>query len=168
MAVLKGEVVNQFTADRLGSTTSSVSSATAAWRLSSPSLSSTHEPPPNPVAPSRLGVPSSKVHFMAVGGACSPLINLNRTPVAGESLSGHNKTPYTAPRRIYPMRPTWFGQMPTQPTVDEVLPWSSPFVHFHLLSWHGHSLVGRHLGRRRRLRDDRRGDSTWAGMQHRR
>jgi hypothetical protein len=34
MAVLKGEVVNQFTADRLGSTVSSVFSATAAWRPS--------------------------------------------------------------------------------------------------------------------------------------
>jgi hypothetical protein len=138
VAMLKGEVVNQFTVNHIGSTTSPVSSTTAAWRPSSPSLSSTHEPPPNLAVVSRLGVPSPEVHFMVVGGMCSAVIDLNRTPVAGESSSGHNKTPRARALEDLPDAADRFRQMPTQPMVDEVLPWSSPFVPFHLLSWHGH------------------------------
>jgi hypothetical protein len=69
VSMLKGEVVNQFTVDQLGFTASSVSSAMVARLPASLALSSTHEPPPNPAAPSRLGVPSPEMHFMAAGGA---------------------------------------------------------------------------------------------------
>jgi hypothetical protein len=122
VAMLKCEAVNQFTADHLGSTASSVSSAMAAWHPSSPSLSSTHEPPPNPAAPSRLGVPSSEVHFMVAGGGFSPIIDLNRTPLVSESLSGYSKTPRACAPEDLPDAAGLFGPMPTQPMVDKVLP----------------------------------------------
>jgi hypothetical protein len=122
VAMLKCEVVNQFTADHLGSTASSVSSAMAAWHPSSPSLSSTHEPPPNPAAPSRLGVPSSEVHIMVAGGGCSPIIDLNRTPLVSESSSGYSKTPRACAPEDLPDAADQFGPMPTQPMVDKVLP----------------------------------------------
>jgi hypothetical protein len=138
MAMLRGEVLNQFTADQLGSTASSVSSVTPTWRPASPALSLMHELPPNPAAPSWLGVPSPKMYFMAAGGACLPVINLNHMHVAGESSLGHIKTPRARAPEDLPDAADLFGQMPTQPMVDEVLPWSSPFVYFHLLSWHGH------------------------------
>jgi hypothetical protein len=66
-------------------------------------------------------------------GACLPVM-----PVAGESSSGHIKTPRARAPEDLPDTANLFGQMPMQPMVDEVLPWSSPFVHFHLLHWHGH------------------------------
>jgi hypothetical protein len=60
IAMLKGEVVTQFSADQFGSTTSSVLSTAAGWyRPASLALSSTREPAPQPAAPSRLGVPMS-------------------------------------------------------------------------------------------------------------
>jgi hypothetical protein len=49
LAMLKGEVVNQFTADQLGSTASSVSSALAGWQHpASPTMSSTTSRLPKP------------------------------------------------------------------------------------------------------------------------
>jgi hypothetical protein len=90
-------VVTQFTANQFGSTASSVSSAAAGWhRLASSALSSMHEPPPQPSGQSCLGVPMSPLsvmQFTAGGGAFQPVIDLNRTPVADETLSGHIKTP---------------------------------------------------------------------------
>jgi hypothetical protein len=101
VAMLKGEVVNQFTADQLGSTTSSVSSVMAGWQRP---------------APSWLGVPtlpSSEMHFMVAGGAYSPVIDLNRMPVGGETSSGHNKAPRARAAKDLPDASDLFGQMPT-------------------------------------------------------
>jgi hypothetical protein len=131
VAMLKGEVVNQFIADQVASTTSSVSFAMV--------LSSTHEQPPHPVAPSWLGVPTSpspEMHSMAAGGACPPFIDLNRTLVLGESSSWHNKAPQARAVEDLPKASDLFGQMAMQPMVDEVLPWSSSFVRLHLSSHH--------------------------------
>jgi hypothetical protein len=142
VAMLKGEVVNQFTTDHLGSTAKSVSSMdTISQRPVSLAMSLMHEPPPQPAALSRLGVltsPSSEMQFMAAGGAFPPAIDLNRMPVAGESSSGHNKDPRARAAEDLPDAFDLFGQMPTQPMVDEVLPWSSPLVCLHRLSCHGH------------------------------
>jgi hypothetical protein len=91
--MLKGEVETQFTTDHFCSTASSVSSATGGWRPALSALSSMHEPPPQPIAPSRLGVPKSEVQFIAGGVMFQPIIVLNRTPVAGETSLGHSKTP---------------------------------------------------------------------------
>jgi hypothetical protein len=56
VAMLKGEVVAQFTADQFGSTASSVLSVAARWhRPASSALSSMHEPPHQPAASSHLG-----------------------------------------------------------------------------------------------------------------
>jgi hypothetical protein len=95
IAMLKGEVVTQFTADQFGSTASSVSSTVEGWhRSASLVLSSTGEPPPEPIAPSRLDVSTSlEVQFMTGSGAFQPVIDLNRTPVAGDTSSGHSKAP---------------------------------------------------------------------------
>jgi hypothetical protein len=97
VAMLKGEVVNQYTADHLGSTANSVSSVVAGWlHPTLPALSSMHQPPPQPALPSRLGVPMSptpEMQFMAGGGMFQPIIDLNRTPIAGETSSWHSKAP---------------------------------------------------------------------------
>jgi hypothetical protein len=151
VAMLKGEVVTQFTADQFGSTASSVLSTVEGWhRSASPALSSTGEPPPEPVAPSCLDMPtSSEVQFMAGGGAFQPVIDLNRTLVAGDTSPGHSKAPRACSMEDLPDATDLFGQMPTQPMGDEVLPWSSTLVHWHCLSRHNHyQYAGRHSGQR--------------------
>jgi hypothetical protein len=66
---------------------------------------------------------------MAGGGAFQPVIDLNRTPVAGDTSSRHNKAPRARAIEDLPDTDDLFGQMPTQPMGDEVLPWSSTLVH---------------------------------------
>jgi hypothetical protein len=84
--MLKGGLVNQFTADQLGSTSISMLSTTAAWQC--PALSflfCTHELPPHPATMSHLCMPTSpsmEMHSMAADGAYPPFINLSHTPVA--------------------------------------------------------------------------------------
>jgi hypothetical protein len=127
--MLKGEVVTQFVAHHFGSTASSVSSAAAGWyRPVSSALYSTREPAPQPAAPSHLSVPkSSDMQFMGGRGAFQPVIDLNRTPVAGDTSSGHSKAPRVRATEDLPDAAVLFGQMPTQPKGDEVLhgllPW---------------------------------------------
>jgi hypothetical protein len=125
--MLKGEVVTQFTADQFGSTASSMSSVVAGWyRPASPGLSSRREPAAQPAPPSRLGVLTSpEVQFMAGGDVFQPVIDLNRTPVVGDTSSGHSKAPRARAPADLPDATGLFGQMPTQPMGDEVLPWSS-------------------------------------------
>jgi hypothetical protein len=122
VAMLKGEVLNQFTVDQLGSTATLVSSVMVARRPASSALSSTHKPPPNLVAPSRLGVPSPEMHFRAAGAKYPPVNDLNCMPVAGETSFGHNKAPRAHTPEDLPDAFHLFGQMPTHPMVDEVLP----------------------------------------------
>jgi hypothetical protein len=151
VAMLKDKVVTQFTADQFGSTASSVSSMVEGWHHSaSPTLSSTGEPPPKPIAPSRLDVPtSSEVQFIAGSGVFQPVIDLNRTPIAGDTSSGHSKAPRVCAMEDLPDATDLLGQMPTQPMGDEVLPWSSTLVHWHCLTRHNHyQYAGRHLGQR--------------------
>jgi hypothetical protein len=90
IAMLKSEVVTQFATDQFGSTASSVSSAAGWQRPASSALSSTREPPSQSVVLSCLGVPTAST---ADGGAFQPIIDLNRTPVAGDTTSGHSKAP---------------------------------------------------------------------------
>jgi hypothetical protein len=125
--MLKGEVVTQFTTDQFGSTAISMSSTVAGWYCPASSvLSSMCEPAAQPAAPSRLGVPTyPEVQFMADGGALQSVIDLNRTPIAGDTSSGHSKAPRARAPEDLPDMADLFGQMPTQPTGDEVLPWSS-------------------------------------------
>jgi hypothetical protein len=119
VTMLKSEVVIQFTGDQFGSTASSVSSAARWQRPASPALSSTREPPSQSAAPSRLGVPAE---FAVDGGAFQPVIGLNRTPVAGDASSGHSKAPRARAADDLPDAADLFGQMPSQPMFDEVLP----------------------------------------------
>jgi hypothetical protein len=125
--MLKGELVTQFTTNQFGSTASSVSTAAASWYLPvSPALSLMREPAAQPAAPSRLGVPTSlEVEFMAGRGAFQPSIDLNRTPVAGDTSSRNSKAPQARALEDLPDMADLFGQMPTQPLGDKVLPWSS-------------------------------------------
>jgi hypothetical protein len=67
------------------------------------------------------------MQFMAGGGVFQPVIDLSRTPAAGETSSGHNKTPRARATEDLPDAADLFGQMPTQPTGDEVLSLSSTF-----------------------------------------
>jgi hypothetical protein len=101
-----------------------VSSAAGSWqRPASPALSSTREPPSQAAATSRLGVlAASKVRFTANGGAFQPVIDLNRTPVAGDTSFGHNKAPRARAADDLHDAADLFGQMPTQPMFDEVPP----------------------------------------------
>jgi hypothetical protein len=62
------------------------------------------------------------VAFTADGGAFQPIIDLNRTPVAGDTLFGHSKAPRARAADDLPDVADLFGQMPTQPMFDEVLP----------------------------------------------
>jgi hypothetical protein len=62
------------------------------------------------------------MQFMTAGGAFLPVIDLNHTPMAGESLLGHTKAPQARAAEDLPDASDMFGQMPTQPMVDEVLP----------------------------------------------
>jgi hypothetical protein len=78
------------------------------------------------------------MQFMTAGGAFLPIIDLNRMPMAGESLLGHSKAPRARSAEDLPDTSDLFGQMPTQPMVDEVLPCSSPLVRLHRRSCHGH------------------------------
>jgi hypothetical protein len=128
--MLKGEVVTQFAPDQFGSTVNSVLSA-GGWQLpASPTLSSKREPPPQPAALSCLGVPTSpEVQFTAGGGAFQPVIDLNRTPVAGETSFGHIKAPRARAAEDLPDAADLFSHMPTQPMFDEVLSWSCTLVH---------------------------------------
>jgi hypothetical protein len=119
VAMLKSEVVTQFAADQFGSTASSVSSAVGWQCPASSALSSTHGPPSQSAVPSRLGVPTS---FTMDGGAFQPVIDLNRTPVAGDTSSGHSKAPRARAADDLPDAADLFGQMLTQPMFDEVLP----------------------------------------------
>jgi hypothetical protein len=119
VAMLKSEVVTQFAGDQFGSTTSSVSSLAGWQRPASLALSSTCEPPSQLAAPSRLGVPAE---FATDGGTFQPVIDLNRTPVAGDASSGHSKAPRARAADDLPDAADLFGQMPTQPMFDEVLP----------------------------------------------
>jgi hypothetical protein len=148
--MLKGEVVTQFGVDQFGSTTSSVSSAAAGWQHpASPVLSSTREPPSQPAAPSRLGVPTlSEAQFTVGGGPFQPAIDLNRTPVVGDTSSGHSKAPRGRAAEDLPDAANLFGQIPSQPMVDEVPPWSRTLVHWFHLSNRGRcQYAGRHSAR---------------------
>jgi hypothetical protein len=118
IAMLKSEVVTQFAAGQFGSTASSVSSAVGWQRPASPALSSTREPPSQSAAPSCLGVLAAST---ADGGVFQPVIDLSRMPVAGDTLSGHSKAPRARAADDLPDAADLFGQMPTQPMVDEVL-----------------------------------------------
>jgi hypothetical protein len=90
VAMLNSKVVTQFAGDQFGSIASSVSSAVG-WQLpASPALSSTREPPSQLAALSCLGVPAE---FATDGGAFQPVIDLNRTPVAGDASSEQSKAP---------------------------------------------------------------------------
>jgi hypothetical protein len=129
VAMLKSEVVTQFAADQLGSTASSVSSAAGWQRPASPALSSTREPPFQSGVPSRLGVLTAS---MADGGAFQPVIDLNRTPVAGDTTSGHSKAPRARAADDLPDAANLFGQMPMHHMVDEVL---SLILHFGMLAF---------------------------------
>jgi hypothetical protein len=122
--MLKSEVVTQFAAEKFGSTVSSVSSAAGGWqRPASSVLSSMREPPSQSAALSRLGVPAeSEVRFMADGGAFHPVIDLNRTPVVGDTSSEHSKAPRARAADDLPDAADLFGLMPTQPMFDEVPP----------------------------------------------
>jgi hypothetical protein len=66
---------------------------------------------------------------MAGGGAFQPAIDLNRTPVAGKTSSGHSKAPRAHATEDPPDAADLFDQMSAQPVFDEVLPWSCTFVH---------------------------------------
>jgi hypothetical protein len=68
------------------------------------------------------------MHSMAAGGAYPPFIDLNHTPVEGDSSLRHTKVPRARAAEDLPDAFGLFGQMPTQPMADEVLPWSSSFV----------------------------------------
>jgi hypothetical protein len=59
---------------------------------------------------------------MAGGGTLQPVIDLNHTPVVGDTLSGHGKAPRARAAEDLPDAADLFGQMPTQPMGDEVLP----------------------------------------------
>jgi hypothetical protein len=119
VAMLKSEVVTLFAGDQFGFTANSVSSAAGWQRPASPTLSSTHKPPSQLAAPSRLGVPAE---FVADSGAFQPIIDLNRTPVAGDVSSEHNKAPRARATDDLPDAADLFGQMSSQPMFDEVLP----------------------------------------------
>jgi hypothetical protein len=129
VAMLKSEVVTQFAADQFGSTASSMSLAAGWQHPVSPALSSTHEPPSQSAVPSRLGVPAAST---ADGGAFQPIIDLNRTPVVGDTTSGHSKAPRARAADDLTDAANLFGQMPTQHMVDEVLPL---ILHFGLLAF---------------------------------
>jgi hypothetical protein len=104
---------------------------------------------------------------MAGGDAFEPVIDLNRTPIVGDTSSGHIKAQRARAAEDLPDVADLFGQMPTQPMGDEVLPWSSTFFYWRRLSRHAHcQYAGRHSGQRRGLHHHRRGDPAWTGMQH--
>jgi hypothetical protein len=52
------------------------------------------------------------VQFTAGGGAFQPVIELNRTPIAGETSSGHSKAPRVRAAEELPNAADLFGQMP--------------------------------------------------------
>jgi hypothetical protein len=150
VAMLKGEVVTQFGADQFGSTASSVLSAAVGWQCpASSALSSTLEPPSQQAAPSRLGVPTlSEAQFTVGGGMFHPAIDLNRTPIAGDTSSGHSKAPRARVAEDLPDAANLFGQMPSQPMVDKVPPWSCTLVHWFHLSNRGRcQYAGRYSAR---------------------
>jgi hypothetical protein len=62
------------------------------------------------------------VWFTADGGAFQPVIDLNRTPVACNTSSGHSKDPRARAADDLPDTANLFGQIPTQPMFDEVPP----------------------------------------------
>jgi hypothetical protein len=72
------------------------------------------------------------VLFTTDGGAFQPVIDLNRTPTAGETSSGHSKAPRARAADDLPDAADLFGQMLTQPMFDEVPPglvlWSIGFI----------------------------------------
>jgi hypothetical protein len=147
VALLKSEVVTQFATDQFGSTAISVSLAAGWQRPASSALSSTRKPPSQSAAPSRLGVPAA---FTADGGAFQPVIDLNRMPTAADTSSGHSKAPRAHATDDLPDAADLFGQTPTPPMFDEVLPLVShigPFG-FRLSSRGCCQNVGRHPARR--------------------
>jgi hypothetical protein len=125
MAILKGEVVNQFTIDHLGSTASSVSFATIAWqRTASPAMPAAQEPPLHLTTLSWLGVPtlsSPDINSMPAASAYPPIVDLNCTPLGGKTSSEHSKAPRARAVAGPPDMAGLFGPMPTQPTTNEVL-----------------------------------------------
>jgi hypothetical protein len=75
---------------------------------------------------------ASEVRFTTDGGAFQPVVDLNHTLVAGDTSSGHSKTPRAHAAEDLPDAVDLFGQMPTQPMFDEVPPglllWSIGFI----------------------------------------
>jgi hypothetical protein len=55
-------------------------------------------------------------------GAFHPIIDLNRTPVAGDGSSGHSKAARACAADDLPDAADLFCEMPSQPMFDEVLP----------------------------------------------
>jgi hypothetical protein len=55
-------------------------------------------------------------------GVFQPVSNLNRTPVAGNTSSEHSKAPRARAADDLPDAAGLFGQMPSQPMFDQVLP----------------------------------------------